>query len=148
MSDQPPDTPTGNGPTLTQLRRLMKAREADEKAKAVAEKAASKRKDAEEEVAEAIVAAGIKGEHTRDLGAPWGIQGFQPGETEYGYVYALEEFEEWAKANGFETDFLGEPKPRKKAINQYLKRIKATGGQMPAGVERRTTRRVTVRNKK
>lgn len=135
------------GPSITQLRELMKARLENSAAQKAATKTAAHKKTMEIEVAEALEAAKIKGTYTVDLGPPYGTQSFKPGKTIYGNIYDVEAFEEWAKSHGFAKDMLGEPKPRKKAINQFVKRAIRVGQKMPDGVEQGDTPFVTVTDK-
>jgi hypothetical protein len=125
----------GNGPSVTQLRALMAAREADEKAQAAAKQTAARKRDLELEVHEAMVWAGWKGEHKIDLGDPYGVQGFTPKATETGHVYDPEALITWAKPRGLLSSLFGERQPRKKAINQQVKRARRGQAEMPDGVE-------------
>lgn len=136
-----------NGPTITQLRRLMSARAAHESADTAAKAAKRRLTNLENEIHEALEGAGIKGEYKRDLGDPYGTVGFTAGETEYSKVYDDYAFEEWVKSHGYEETLLGERKPRKKALNQLLRRKKTAGESFPDGTELSRTTRVTVRNK-
>ena len=123
------------GPSVTQLRALMEAREADERAQAAAAAAAKRKRTIELEVHEAMVWAGWKGEHKIDLGPPWGVQGFTPKATETGHVYDVAALEKWAEENGYKPTFFGDPTVRKKAINQHVKRARRGQADLPAGVE-------------
>ncbi len=134
-----------NGPAISQLRALMAARdEVDKLDDALA--AAKKRKKAlEEEVAEAIEAGQIKGAHTVDVGPPWGVQSFTPSEKVYASIYDEEALAEWVAARGFEKAMMTfEPKPRKAALNSWVKRAPTVGEELPAGVERGETKYITV----
>lgn len=133
-----------NGPTITQLRELMKAREENTKAAAAHERAKQHKAVMEAEVAEAIEGASIKGELKVDLGPPYGVQGFKPNKTIYANIYNEYDFEEWARKKGFAKDMLSEPKPRKKAVNAFVKRALIIGEALPDGVEKGETPYVTV----
>jgi hypothetical protein len=123
------------GPSVTQLRALMEAREADDAAQAAAKRTASRKRTLELEVHEAMVWAGWKGEHKIDLGPPWGVQGFTPKATETGKVYNEDELLEWAQERGLLSTFFGEPTVRKQQINQWIKRAKRGQAELPPGVE-------------
>ncbi len=124
-----------DGPSVTQLRALMEAREADEKAQAAAKLTAQRKRDLELEVHEAMVWAGWKGEHKIDLGEPWGVQGFTPKATETGHVYNVDALLAWAEERQLTAGYFGERAPRKAPINQLVKRAKRGQADMPDGVE-------------
>lgn len=131
--------------TTSQLRRMLKAREANDKAQAKAKETEQAKVAAEMEVFDAMEAGGDKS-LKRDVGAPWGTITVTPGETNYANVFDQDEFEKWAQEAGFETEMLGERKPRMKVINKYVQRVlKSSSMKMPPGVEHRRTRRITVR---
>jgi hypothetical protein len=137
---------SGPGPSVSQLRALMEAREADDAAQEAAKRTASNRRERELEVHEAMSWAGWKGEHKIDLGPPWGVQGFTAKATETGHVYNLDELLAWAKANGFEDTAFGERKPRKAWINQQVKRAKRGQADLPGGTEPQERPYISVRN--
>lgn len=134
------------GPAKSQLRRVLKLRDESAKLEAKAKAKANELHEAEMEVHEAMEGAGLVGNHKYDLGKPWGVVGFQAGQKRYSNVYDLEAFVEWAEEHGYKDAFLSEnPKPREKVVNQYVRRSQDQGLDLPAGVEPRRTRFMTVR---
>ena len=130
--------------TNSQLIRLLEARQRYEKAYRAQVNAAEARAAAELEVHEAMEGAGDKS-ITRDLGPPWGVRRFVPNHTDYSEVYDEKSFREWAAEQERTAEFIAEPAPRKKPLNQYLRRVlKTPGMEMPPGVEHRRKRYVTV----
>lgn len=131
----------------SQLIRMLQARERYEKAYREKVNAEEAKKLAEAEVHAAMEDAKDKS-ITRDLGPPWGVKSFTVGQTEYSDVYNEDALLSWAKAEHREQEFFGEVQPRKKPLNQYIRRVLRTRGmKMPPGVEMRRKIRVTVKDK-
>ena len=132
----------------SQLIRLLKARERNDRATREKNDAMKALAAAEREVQQAMEDAKDK-TITRDLGPPWGVQQFQPRTTAYGEVYDLDALREWAKAEGREIEFINDtPAVRKAPVNQLVRRaLKTKGMRIPPGVEVRRTPYVTVTDK-
>lgn len=132
------------GPAVSQLRRLLAAREKHAKLDKQTKAAKEKLDAAEIEVHEAFEADGVKGQLKIDVGEPWGVVAFQPGQTIYANVYDPEAYEKWVRKNRRGRELLGEPQVRKKPLNQLIRRMLQQRGRMPDGVEHRRTRYITV----
>ncbi len=132
----------------SQLIRLLKARERNDRATREKNNAMQELAAAEREVQQAMEDAKDKSV-TRDLGPPWGVKQFQPRATVYADVYNLKEFREWAKGEGRIQEFINDtPAVRKQPINQHVRRATKTKGmRIPPGVEVRRTPYVTVTDK-
>lgn len=132
------------GPSVSQLRALMEARERYARLDQEARAAKQERNTREMEVHEAMEEAGWKGAHSIDLGEPWGVQRFTANATIFADVYDEDALVEWAAKHGYADAMLGERTVRKAALNQYVRQQLNTHGALPEGVEHKRTRYVTV----
>ena len=131
--------------TNSQLIRMLEAREKYERARLAKTAAEEAKVAAELEVHEAMEGAGDK-VIVRDLGPPWGTRRFVPNATIYADIYDEDELREWAVEEQREREFFpADPEPRKKPLNQYLRRVLQTPGMnIPPGVQQKRSRYVTV----
>lgn len=130
--------------TNSQLIRMLEARERYDRAYRAKVNAEEAKKAAEVEVHEAMEGAGDR-VIVRDLGPPWGVRRFVPNATIFSDVYDEQALRDWATDEGRDREFLAEPAPRKKALNQYVRRVlKTPGMNLPPGVQHQRSRYVTV----
>lgn len=84
----------------------------------------------------------------RDLGPPWGVRRFTPGETIYANIYNEAEYLKYLKSSGLERELVGTAF-RKAPLNVRVRRaLKNPSVEMPPGVEHASTKYITAKTVK
>ncbi len=81
----------------------------------------------------------------RDLGPPWGVRRFTPGETVYANIYDETAYEQYLDETGLRRELVGTAY-RKAPLNVRVRRaLKNPSVPMPAGVEHTSTKYITAK---